>query len=440
MDASAGGDNGIREPDLPPREPAPSPDPPEPCDRAFHRHMTGAIGCGYPLLNPRKASSRPVQLGDVGFLDGDWGFRVLFNLFANDPAREAELRVPSWFEVFPANLKPATVTTHIPPRTSYEAPGVIRRECEPGSMSWDIRAVNGSLLALPHGGSIESFKDPAAIKQLVAPHAKAFYEFFNYRCDLEYTDLLVVTSIARAPTGVVVVNPSQYPPIVGSGPRVDVSWDPADLGSEPRIGPPNTYVSTSSRWCRKPACAPALADSPADADADADADTAIYLNAITIIARSDAERYSGPSPQYAFVSLTELRKKQDNSHCGLRSLLQQICQCIPGYQKRELYIGSGPVTRLAHCDPPVWIAKELFRRHKKLQVVMVATEDWADVGLKHGLADLVKNMELDSRVNLKRVVGKPEVAFLDTCASESRKSVGAGTRLLRLLRAGPGPP
>nr|GAT53450.1 predicted protein [Mycena chlorophos] len=408
--------------------------------------MTGAIGCGYPLLDPPQASSRrrPVQLGDVGILDGR-GFRALFNLFANDPAREAELRVPSWFEVFPANLKPATVTTQIPPRTSYEAPGVIRRECEPGSMSWDIKASKGSLLVLPHGGSIESFEDPAAIKQLVAPHAKAFYEFFIYRCDLEYTDLFVVTSIARAPTGVIVVNPSQYPPIVGSGPRVDVSWDPADLGSEPRIGPPNTYASTLSCWCRKPACArsaPALADSPADADADWDPDTAIYLNAITIIARSDAELYSGPGLQYAFTSLAELRKQQDNSHCGLRSLLQQICQCIPGYRKRELYIGSGPVNRLAYCDPPVWVAKELFRRHKKLQIVMVATEDWAD----HGLADLVKNMELDSRVNVKRVVGKPEVAFLDMSApatgiqvaSPKTRSVGLGARLLRLLRLGTG--
>ncbi|KAI6105172.1 hypothetical protein EDD16DRAFT_1710702 [Pisolithus croceorrhizus] len=165
---------------------------------------------GYPLRMPESMSTLPqnyqdggLQTGDVGTIDRDGQFDVLFNIYKrNDNLLHEPRGVPKNFQPVQQGAIKSSDNA-IPPRPIHSrGTERILESNKPSSADYefDSSAPDGAILTLPHGAESHQLLSPEQFRGVATKNALDWYEFAQKCYGVQYLDrsLYLVTRFHRA--------------------------------------------------------------------------------------------------------------------------------------------------------------------------------------------------------------------------------------------------
>ncbi|KAI6097705.1 hypothetical protein EDD16DRAFT_589563 [Pisolithus croceorrhizus] len=178
----------------------------------YAKHLLHS-GYGYPLRIPEPRNTLPdyyrdsgLQVGDVGTVDRDGQFDVLFNIYkCKDNLLHDRHGVPKNFQ--PIKL-PGDINLRdnaIPPCPIHSR-GIERilesNKQSPVHYEFDLSTPDGAILILPHGAKSEQLSSPEQLREVAMKNALDWYEFAKTHCDLRHHDrsLYLVTGFYKTPS------------------------------------------------------------------------------------------------------------------------------------------------------------------------------------------------------------------------------------------------
>ena len=95
-------------------------------------HSLSNIKLGYPLWQPEPHTSGEVQIGDIGYIDGDGAFVRLFNVRTGDPQYSSKYEVVFWKDSSAKDMESlsvhdvllATASNPVAPMRKYLSRGI----------------------------------------------------------------------------------------------------------------------------------------------------------------------------------------------------------------------------------------------------------------------------------------------------------------------------
>ncbi|KAI6101854.1 hypothetical protein F5141DRAFT_1204630 [Pisolithus sp. B1] len=181
----------------------------------YAKHLQHA-DYGYPLRMPEPMSTLPdhyrdsgLQIGDVGVVDREGQFDVLFNIFKqNDNVLHGPRGVPKNF----MPIRPCASKSNdnaIPPH-AFHSRGIKRilksnEQKYPSCSSsvdyeFDSSAPDGAILILPHGAESHQLLSPEQFREVATKNALDWYEFAKKCYGVQYFDrsLYLITGFYKA--------------------------------------------------------------------------------------------------------------------------------------------------------------------------------------------------------------------------------------------------
>ncbi|KAF8415203.1 hypothetical protein L210DRAFT_2747694 [Boletus edulis BED1] len=172
---------------------------------------------GYPLWFPEPSSTLPssykadgLQIGDVGYVDGDGAFNVLFNIsFRPNHALNQRLGVSSTFDPvgLDANYDVNVKLNAIPLGCSITSPGITQptqTSQRVGHYEFTPSSTKGAILILPDGAASYNLSAPAneRFRKLAMEHAFDWYQIVQEHCgeSVRNGSLYLLTGFYKAPS------------------------------------------------------------------------------------------------------------------------------------------------------------------------------------------------------------------------------------------------
>ncbi|KAI6094844.1 hypothetical protein F5141DRAFT_1165267 [Pisolithus sp. B1] len=178
----------------------------------YAKHLLHA-GYGYPLRIPEPRSTLPdyyqdsgLQVGDVGTVDRDGQFDVLFNIYkCKDNLLHDRRGVPKNFQPIKLQGDINSRDNVIPPRPIHSR-GIERilESNKQSSVDYEFKSSvpAGAILILPHGAKSQQLSSPEQLREVATKSALDWYEFAQTHCDVRHHDrsLYLVTGFYKTPS------------------------------------------------------------------------------------------------------------------------------------------------------------------------------------------------------------------------------------------------